>query len=185
MIVETFQDNMSGTWVNLGVDASTRSIPQKLRPGIGLRPGGERPDLEESVVVLYAALYESIAAHARIGVNVVVDVAHHESYCRPLHILGDCARRLSDLPVLFVGVRCPIDVIRQRREQSWGQNRETADQQLSAAVERWQDAVHVHGSYDLDIDTSVLTSTLCAQILATRLTDGPPGTAFARLAGDH
>jgi chloramphenicol 3-O phosphotransferase len=178
---KAIQSGLPETWVNLGVDASMRSTPEQLQPGIGLRPGGERPDLEEVVVVLYAALYESIAAHARVGVNVVVDVGHHESYSTPRHILRDCARRLTGLPVLFVGVRCPIDVIWQRREESWGQKRETADEDLSAAVDRWQDHVHAHGAYDLDVETSLLTPSECARIVAARLIEGP-GIAFERLA---
>jgi chloramphenicol 3-O phosphotransferase len=76
-----------------------------------LRPGGERPDLEGLVPQLYAALYESIAAHSRLGLNVVVDVGHHDAYSKPLHILANCARRLVALPVLFVGVLCPIETI--------------------------------------------------------------------------
>lgn len=118
-IASAAQASLSGLWVNLGVDASMRSIPERLRPGIGLRPGGERPDLEDTVLLLYAALYESIAAHARLGVNVLADVGHHEPYSKPLHILPGCAMRLSGFPVLWVGVRCPISVIWQRREQSW------------------------------------------------------------------
>ncbi len=34
-------------WLNLGVDAFAGVTPRQLRPGIGLRPGGERPDLED------------------------------------------------------------------------------------------------------------------------------------------
>ncbi|MGH9079105.1 MAG: chloramphenicol phosphotransferase CPT family protein [Acidimicrobiales bacterium] len=176
-------DSYSGAWVNLGVDSSVRSIPERLRPGIGLRPGGERPDLEDIVAVLYAALYESIAAHALLGINVVADVDHHESYSRPRHILPDCARRLTGSAVLFVGLRCPIDVIWQRREQSWGQAREASDETRLAAVKRWQDTVHDHGGYDLEVDTSVLDPAQCAQVISTRLASGPPGTAFERLAG--
>jgi chloramphenicol 3-O phosphotransferase len=137
-IASAAQEIFSGLWVNLGVDASMRSIPERLRPGIGLRPGGERPDLEDTVLLLYAALYESIAAHARLGVNVVTDVGHHESYSKPLRILPDCAMRLSGFPVLWVGVRCPIDVIWQRREESWGQSFDEAKHDLRNAVERWQ-----------------------------------------------
>jgi len=29
---------------------------------------------------LYRALYESIAAHSRVGLNVVVDIGHHNAY---------------------------------------------------------------------------------------------------------
>jgi chloramphenicol 3-O phosphotransferase len=168
--------------VNLGVDTSMRSTPEPLQPGIGLRPGGERPDLEDVVVVLNAAMYESIAAHAGLGLDVVVDVGHHEAYSKPLHILRDGARRLAGLQVLWVGVRCPIDVIWQRREESWGQRRDCADEELLAAAERWQYEVHAHSSYDLEVDTSVLTPAQCTEIIAKRLRTGPSGTAFEMLA---
>jgi chloramphenicol 3-O phosphotransferase len=94
--------------------------PKRYQHGIGLRPGGERPDLEPLIVLLYRAMYESIASHSRLGLNVVVvDVGHHNAYSVPRRILPDCARRLSGLPVLFVGVRCPIDVIMERRSATW------------------------------------------------------------------
>lgn len=181
-IARAIQESSPDTWVGLGVDTWSRLIPERLRPGIGLRPGGERPDLEEHVVVLYAALYDSIAAHARMGLSVVVDVGHHESYSRPLHILADCARRLAGLPVLWVGVRCPIEVIWQRREATWGQRRVDAGQDLIAAVEAWQREVHAHVPYDVELDTSVHSPSECARIVAARLALGPPGRAFELLA---
>ena len=57
MIQETFE----GCWMNLGVDAwAERVTPPRLRPGIGLRPGGgERADVEALIAALYAALFES------------------------------------------------------------------------------------------------------------------------------
>ena len=65
---------------------------------------------------------------------------------------------------------------------SWGQDDVAADEDLRAAVERWQVAVHAHGPYDLDLDTSELAPAHCADVIVTRLADGPPGVAFARLA---
>lgn len=72
-IVAAIQARFEGVWVNVGVDRSMQMTPAQYLPGIGLRPGGERPDLEPVVVVLYAALYETIAAHSRLGLNVAVD----------------------------------------------------------------------------------------------------------------
>ncbi len=180
-IAEVVQARVDGAWVNLGVDASVRATPARLQPGIGLRPGGERPDLEASVATLYAALFDAVAAHARLGLDVVADTGLHESYASPLRVRADCARRLHGLPVLLVGVRCPVDVIWERRRDSWGQDPETADVSLREAVRRWQDAVHAGMTYDLEVDTSLLTPAACAARIAARLDDGPAGTAFGRL----
>src|SRR5262249_39659816 len=126
------------------------------------------------IPAMYASLYDAIAAHSRNGLHVVVDVGHHDAYSRPLGILADAARRLDGLPVLFVGVRCPIDVIMGRRGQGGSPP--------PAPVQRWQDAVPTPGIYDVEVDTSVLAPEACAELIGVRLRDGPPGNAFRRLA---
>jgi chloramphenicol 3-O phosphotransferase len=177
-IATAIQETCAGLWINLGVDHSMRTTPARVQPGIGLRPGGERPDLEPIVVQLYAALYASIAAHSRLGINVVVDVRHHDAYSRPLGILPACAQRLHALPVLFVGVRCPLEVIMQRRVAT-GYNSGAAE--APPPVLRWQDAVHDPGVYDLEVDTSVLSAQGCAEQIRHRLAGSPP-TAFKQIA---
>ena len=139
--------------MNLGLDKFKKATPERFQPGIGLRPGGERPDLEPLVKTFYLALYQSIAAHSRLGVNVVVDATHHDHYSQPLGVLRDCARVVADLPVLFVGVRCPLDVIMQRRIATWGSSYD-ADGSVPPPVRRWQVAVHRSHRYDIDVDTS-------------------------------
>jgi chloramphenicol 3-O phosphotransferase len=177
-IAHALQERGPGVWVNFGVDASTSVLPERFRPGIGLRPGGERPDLEDLVVTLYAALWESVAAHARPGLNVVVDVGIHDAYAAPRRIAREAARRLEGLSVLVVGVRCPVEVIWERRRASWGQDRREADDPAVAAVERWQSAVHDPMDYDLELDTSSLSPAQCADAIVARLS-GPPGTCLA------
>jgi chloramphenicol 3-O phosphotransferase len=188
-IADAIQASFEGIWMSLGVDVHVRHVtPPPYRPGIGLRPGGERPNLERVVPRLYAALYESVAAHSRLGLNVVVDVGHHDSYSVPLGILPDCARRLAGLPVLFVGVRCPIDVIMERRRRGEAGRgglyaTSAAGAPVPPAVLRWQREVHVPGLYDLELDTSELTPAQCAEVIAERLRAGTPvPSAFDRLA---
>jgi chloramphenicol 3-O phosphotransferase len=167
-----------GRWINLGVDAQNRALPPSLLPGIGLRPGGERPDLEPLLPRLFFALYDSIAAHARQGFDVVADLGHHDFYSRPLGMLPACARRMAGLDVLFVGVHCPIEVIMARRN---------ADPQFYVGgdgvpepVQRWQDAVHVPGIYDLEVDTGAMNPEQCAEAIEQAL--AAPRHAFATLA---
>jgi chloramphenicol 3-O phosphotransferase len=182
-IVAVIQETFDGPWMNLGVDVFVREVtPPRYRPGMGLRPGEADHPIAPLVPALYAAFYDSIAAHSRAGVNVVADVGHHDPA-----VLADCARRLTGLPVLFVGVRCPIDVIMARRN-SGQTGREgqyavgSASDPIPAPVRRWQDAVHAHGPYDLEVDTSALTPAACAAQIRGTLA-GPPGTAFHALAG--
>jgi chloramphenicol 3-O phosphotransferase len=183
-IAAAIQRAFDGPWLNIGVDAARRMTPERFQPGIGLRPGGERPDLEPFIVAAYAALYDSIAAHSRAGLNVVADFGHHDAYSRPLSILPSCARRLAGLPVLFVGVRCTLDVVMARRAASEGYVTGSGGD-IPPPVRRWEDEVHRHGLYDLEVDTSVLTPDACAAAIADRMRDGPPGDAFARLASSN
>jgi chloramphenicol 3-O phosphotransferase len=181
-IVAVIQDTFDGPWMNLGVDVFVRSVtPSRYRPGVGLRPGEDAHPVKPLVPTLYAAMYDSIAAHSRAGLSVVVDVGHHDAA-----ILKDCAQRLAGLPVLFVGVRCPIEVIMARRNSGQpGREGEYAvgspDELVPAPVRRWQESVHQPGIYDLEVDTSLMTPTESAAAIRARLSQGP-GTAFERLA---
>jgi chloramphenicol 3-O phosphotransferase len=179
-IARAMQDTLPGRWINMGVDAQNRSLPDALRPGIGLRPGGERPELEADVVRLYRALYAGIAAHAFEGFDVVVDVGHHDAYSQPLNILPQCALLLAGLDVLFVGVHCPIEIIMARRNADPQDGFYTHGPGIPAPVQRWQDAVHVPGIYDLTVDTGSMSPDDCVTAIAAALLR--PATAFTRLA---
>ena len=182
-IVAAIQDSFpDGPWMNVGVDVFVRHVtPERYRPGMGLRPGEAAHPITPRVPALYAAFYESIAAHSRAGLNVVVDVGHHDGA-----ILADSARRLAGLQAWLVGVRCPIEAIMARRNAGQaGREGEyavgsTADP-IPAPVLLWQRTVHVPGIYDLEVDTSLLTPAECAAAIGRRLAEGPP-TAFTRLA---
>lgn len=183
-IARAIQERFEGLWMNLGVDVFSRHVtPERYRPGMGLRPGEEGHELAPLVPAMYAAMYESIAAHSRTGLNVVVDVGHHDP-----RILRDSAPRLLGLPVLFVGVRCPIEVIMARRNagepgREGGYATGTEVDPVPAPVALWQRAVHVPGIYDLEVDTSLLTPEECATAIRRRLEDGPAPSAFQRIAG--
>lgn len=181
------QEQLDGVWVNLGVDVYQQTSPEALKPSIGLRPGGERPDIEKHLPVLFAAFYESIAAHSRLGLNVVVDIGHHEAHSTRLHLLEDSIYRLNGLPVLMVGVRCPLPTILERRKCSHPGREDyvqcDADGRVPASILAWQHAVHNPGIYDLEVDTSALSPDAVVARIGTMLRDGLPGpTAAQRIA---
>jgi chloramphenicol 3-O phosphotransferase len=187
-IATALQHSIPGTWIALGVDLqSLHMIPQDLRPGIGLRPGGERPDLEPVVERLYRALYKSIRAYAEEGFDVVTDLGHHQDYATLDPLLPQCARLLSGLDVLFVGVSASLETILQRRatgsDDRPGLYAQSVGVDVPAPILRWQQAVHAHGQYDLEIDTDVLNPDEAAHRIGLTLANRQDGlTAFERLA---
>ena len=180
-IATAVQKDFDGVWINLGGDRYKAMIPERYQPGIGLRPGGERPDLEPLIQTMFRALYEAIAAHSRLGFNVVADIGHHDHYSRPLGILPSCARQLAGLPVTFVGVRCPIEVVLKRRLTTWGKGRDD-DGSIPHPVQLFQREIHVPGIYDVEVDTSVSRPEECANLIRERIENPLRPSAFERLA---
>jgi chloramphenicol 3-O phosphotransferase len=188
-IAAAMQETIDRPWMNLGVDVYARHVtPPAWQPGIGLRPGAEdRPEIQELIPTFYAALYDSIAAHSRLGLAVVSDLGHHVATQEGMAILKDCARRVSGLPVLFVGVSAPIDVIMERRRASASEGgpyvAAPEGEPPPAPVMRWQEATAASGLYDFEVDTSVVSPGAAAEMVFEWLAEPPAGpTAFERLA---
>jgi chloramphenicol 3-O phosphotransferase len=188
-IAAALQASSGVRWLTFGVDAMATVTPAQWRPGIGLRPGGERPDLEDGVVVLFDALYSAVAAWSRAGLSVAVDVGHHDDYSEPLGILARTAVLLQGLPAYFIGVRCPVEVIMARRDadpgdaggQSGRYVTSEPDGSIPDVINRWERAVHNPGVYDLEVDTSTSAPEVCAAAILRRVDEGP-AVAFAALA---
>ena len=192
-IATAIQEASDELWVNLGADWYIRITPEQYRPGVGLRPAGiekmeekpfaQRKKIEPLVPVMYAAMYESMSAHSRLGLNVVTDVGHHDDYASPQGILYNCARRMEGLPVLFVGVRCPVKIVWERRRNTWLKEQEIPDGTPPPySVHRWNHEVHKPGIYDLEVDTAKMGPEECGQEILRHLKHGPQPTAFKRLA---
>lgn len=112
-IAARIQDALDGIWMHIGMDLHIQATPTRYKPGVGLRPVHPEDvrdvdgrvsydELVDAVPALYASLYRSAAVHARHGLNVVMDVYHHDNYPKPLDTLGIAKRELAGLPVLFV-----------------------------------------------------------------------------------
>lgn len=161
-IVAAIQETFEGSWMNLGVDIARATTPPRLQPGIGLRPGEPQHPAAPSVPVLYAAFWESVAAHGRLGLDVAVDVGLYDRA-----VAADAARRLHELDVVFVGVHCPLDEIMKRRAAAPGEYA-----QVRGPAARWDRAVHPGWRYDVEVDTSLARPVECADAIAQAIADG-------------
>jgi chloramphenicol 3-O phosphotransferase len=118
----------------------------------------------------------AIACMARTGNNIIIDdIIMNDDF------LHDYLDALEELNVVFVGIRCPIEVIMERRRNTW-ENTPPAGDPIPDPILRWQREVHIPGIYDLEIDTSTMSPEDCADLIQKHLKEGPPSTAFEQLA---
>lgn len=136
-----------------------------------------------------SAMHAMIAAAARTGQNMVVD---HLMFTDP-PVLQDCIWRMEGLPVLFVNLRPPRDVLERRLterkielppqmvEAAGGPDGvKRIGEQLAATAPWFYEHAYANDIYDLEIDSSALDPDEVCERIEARLTEGP-GTAFDRL----
>lgn len=118
----------------------------------------------------------SLRAMAMAGHRVVA-----ESVILPVN-LALYQHSLSDLDVYVVGVRCPIDVA-EARERARAAKERNLGVPIELRVPEF-DLVHSNGSYDVEVDTSVLSELECVlRIDAAVHTVAPRAFATWRRAG--
>jgi len=168
-IVAALQDMLAEPFLDAGIDKFIWMLPRRYlsRPlwdevlGLATEAGpvGQR---------LMSGMHHTIAALSRAGNNVVADHVLVERQW-----LLECSRLFSELPALFVGVCCPLEVV-ERREA------ERKDRTLGQARAQFQ-LVHAHGIYDLEVNTAESSPEGCALIINQCLEDDNPPQAFKRL----
>ncbi len=134
-----------------------------------MRPGWSTGDETVSEgLAMNRALHRAVAVLATSGWDIIVE----HVLVNPLY-LKDCVEQLTALPVLFVGVRCPLEVL-ERRE------RERGDRTIGIARDQI-DRVHAHGVYDMEVDTALHDPAECALQIQQRLTQEHRFTALREL----
>jgi chloramphenicol 3-O phosphotransferase len=117
---------------------------------------------------LVSGMHQAIAVLAWTGNNVIADHVLLE----PAWV-QECAELFADLPALFVGVRCPLEVVEQRE-------RARGNRTLGQARAQFY-RVHGHGLYDFEVDTSQHDSQACALAIKQWLESNPYPVAFKQL----
>lgn len=168
-LARAIQRHVDGTWINWGVDAFNATLPPDLLPGIGLRPGGERPELEADVARLYGAFFAHMARLAGAGFDIVADLGMHADYAAPFDPMDVLAVELAGLDIVLVGVDCDLGTIMARRNADPQNGLYLGGAEVPPPVARWQDAVHRGKTYDLRVDMAMLMPEQGARHVAERL----------------
>jgi chloramphenicol 3-O phosphotransferase len=183
-IAKALQEIMDDFYIHSGLDHYLERIPRKMNvvsdgrnPAaaegfLWIFPNGDNIVSEirngPAAYRLLSGMYHAAAALARTGNHVILDDVIFDP-----RVLKEAVQTLAEFDVLFVGVRCPLDIAQQRE-------RERGDRTLGL-VRADYDLVHAHGLYDLEVDTSILSPAECANVIKDRLLNGPPPDALRRL----
>jgi chloramphenicol 3-O phosphotransferase len=94
-------------------------------------------------------MHQTILANSNLGNFILAD-----------HVLvepgwvAECAALFSEKPAWLIGVRCPLEVVEERE-------RNRKDRTLGQARSQYE-CVHRHGLYDIEVDTSLMNPSECA-----------------------
>jgi chloramphenicol 3-O phosphotransferase len=186
-LARAVQDQSPAPFLHVGIDAFYHHLVAapyrrgvRAAEGFAFVPVPETDPPELAMVCgpygqqVVSALHHTVALFSRLGHHVVVD--HH------LHERGwlrECVHLWQDLPVVFVGVHCPLEVVAVRAMR----RTDSTVGELRLYYARWRlPRVHAHGMYDLEVNTAQHSPAECAATLLDYLKAGPSPTAFVRLA---
>ena len=155
-LVRALQAAMPDLWLEMGIDRFAYALPGRIngQPTWPLlfpyvRPDGrsDGPFKIETTALgnrFISGMHAAAAALADSGLNVIVDHVILEP-----EWVAEMRRLWARFDVLFVGVRCPLDTV-LKREQA------REDRTIGQAEAQF-DVVHRWTTYDVEVDTSVLT----------------------------
>ena len=132
-------------------------------------PKGGKELYARYLPAIISGLHGCVAALAGSGNNVILDHVLQEK-----EWLRECIEKWEGLEVLFVGVRCPLEIAEQREKERGDRNIGTARYQF--------ERVHIHRYYDIEVDTSVLTVDACVAKITEMIKARPTLKAFDEIA---
>lgn len=184
-LAHSLQNKLETPWFHIGLDQFRDGMPSRYRgmnapagtpgyAGLNVVPvtlGDQRAteirfgDVGQKML---HGMHRAIAAFVVSGNDVIIeDLILHPK------ILKDYLVALRDQWVLFVAVRCPIEVVQERETMRPGRFPGTAHSHYGV--------VHAHNDYDLEVDTSVMSSHQCADKIVDYLASNPKPKSFQRL----
>ncbi|MCZ6501440.1 MAG: zeta toxin family protein [Gammaproteobacteria bacterium] len=183
-LAHALQELLNEPWLHIALDQFRDGLPAKYRglnsphgstgeAGLNVVPvtDVEKPftaiRFGEVGTKMLLGMRRAIRAFAESGNNIIIDDIILES-----EFLQDYLDVLDGLEVIFVGVRCPMEVINKREEARPGRFPGTALGHFEIC--------HAHDDYDVNVDTASNSPQQCAAKVIDFLASGKPG-AFNRI----
>ena len=119
---------------------------------------------------LFSGMHHAIAAAASRGNNILADHVFVEKAW-----VDECAELFSNTNAYLIGLTCPLDVLEQREK-------DRKDRTLGQARLQYE-VIHKYTQYDLELDTSKLSTEECVEQVIERL--NTPPAAFRKIKVGH
>lgn len=166
-IARYLQEVLPGIWLNLGVDEFIAALPDTGRDDAPIAIGSDGTvDVRPSFRVAEQAWWAGIEAMARAGVGVIVD----DVFLDGADSQARLRTALAGLDCLWVGVRCQAAVAATREAHR--------SDRVPGMAEAQAERVHQGVVYDLEVDTTAMSTPACARLIqhhvATKLPPPPP-----------
>lgn len=166
-LLKLLQKNLPEPYLDMGVDKFIWMLPSRYlnRPlwddvlGKALQAGPVGWSL-------FSGMHHAIAAAASRGNNILADHVFVEKAW-----VDECAGLFAEMNAYLIGLQCPLEVLEQRE-------RDRKDRTLGQARLQYE-VIHKFTQYDLELDTSKLTTEECAEQIIERLKNPP--AAFKQL----
>ncbi len=134
---------------------------------------------------MFNTFHAMIAAGVRAGSNIIVD---HITTLEP-PLLQSCLEHFRDLPVFFVALKPPLDVVPERLDARLDKivssldrtQANIANQNTKRLAEFLYKQIFAHDHFDLIVDSNANSPSDVADLIAAALNE-KPGKAFAELA---
>jgi len=180
-IARTIQQKMSEPWLHLGLETVLVNLSSKYNSVFPPRLDGLvwYVDMKDSRTIVDAkvgpvahqvisSMHRAFAAIAASGTNLIIEHAFFEPTW-----LAECVELLGGCDVVFAGIKCPPDILRQRELAK------ASEGLLFSGFHSGR--VHQHDLYDVEVDTSLLTMDQSAARVIETLYNPPSPRAFDRL----
>ena len=166
-LLKALQTQLQEPYLDMGIDRFIWMMPARYldRP-LWDDVLGKAVQVGTSGLVLFSGMHHPIAATAKRGNNILADHVFVEKAW-----VDECANLFVDMNAYLIGIQCPLEILEQRE-------RDRKDLTLGQARAQF-DVIHKYTTYDLEVDTSKLTTDECAQKIIERLQSPPE--AFKKL----
>lgn len=160
-LLKALQKKLQEPYLDMGIDKFIWMLPSRYL---------DRPLWDEVLgkalhagpvgLSLFSGMHHAIAAAASRGNNVIADHALVEKAW-----VDECASLFAGMNAYLIGLYCPLEVLEQREK-------DRKDRTLGQARLQF-DVIHKYTKYDLELDTSKLTTEVCADNVIERLKTPP------------